>query len=961
MKNMTIILLRTFWLLVLFLFACIAFLLTPTGLKFSADSLSYFSNGKFSYQDISGVLIGPIQMSNIKLVDTDQTVLIKKITLDWNPIDLLRGRFQVSRLNINSVRVINNNVHRRITAQSLQESIKYWQNFRLPFDIMIKNAHITDIQISNAHLKPTVIIPNLNFHIIMGNKKWDAQITSDLTTPRVMQWEFNLLGTPSQYHFHMNINGQYTHWQLQGSGDPQKIIMATPSTEFLSGKLALNLQLTLLPKLQWQGNLLASNIDLKEYNPDWPNNFTAEINSHAENAGNIIAETTAHLQSTLGQWNAVLKYNNNWSININSADEKISLILSSQYIKNQLQLSLSKLDVITRNRSDWHLLNPVKFSITENGFNITPFCLSSASLNQACFSGNWSEKLPWKMQLNGDHLPLDWLMQLLQAPVTMTGNFSVHAFMEGSKGEVKSANIKFNTSRGNFKFLVGKKTIQENFTGANFNAVLQAETLSSQFAFNLDKNNFIRANIHLPNFTHKHFSPHDKNVRGNVQIQLSQFNWFGILFPHAKVPQGKLVGNLILSKQWLQPELSGQIQFQNGQILLPNYGITLSKMSMALNAKNNFLNFALTAYSKDQPIVLQGKTDFTHFAKFDFPTTINIKANNALLLNTDEFIAYFTTDLVLKTQGRNISITGNIIIPTATIKPNDVESTTQLPDGDIIYVGEKFNHPKSQWNITSDLIITFEKNVNLIASGANAYLEGKLHLMGQPDQDTLATGEISVVKGIYDVYGRTLTISPTSNISYTNSPLDNPALDISATRLIVPISSMGADNYGESNIIVGVAVHGVLKAPKISFFSRPANLSQTDILSYLLLGYSGQQGAAGSTDFLLRALSSVKISGQGLMGKQNIASQIQNGLGLNELGVESETTVDEVGTPLSSQSAFVVGKRLARHFYVRYSVGLLDPVSVFQIRYMFAKNWTLQADSSTLGNGMDVLYTINKD
>ena len=97
------------------------------------------------------------------------------------------------------------------------------------------------------------------------------------------------------------------------------------------------------------------------------------------------------------------------------------------------------------------------------------------------------------------------------------------------------------------------------------------------------------------------------------------------------------------------------------------------------------------------------------------------------------------------------------------------------------------------------------------------------------------------------------------------------------------------------------------------------------------------------------------------MGKQNIASQIQNGLGLNELGVESETTVDEVGTPLSSQSAFVVGKRLARHFYVRYSVGLLDPVSVFQIRYMFAKNWTLQADSSTLGNGMDVLYTINKD
>jgi len=168
-------------------------------------------------------------------------------------------------------------------------------------------------------------------------------------------------------------------------------------------------------------------------------------------------------------------------------------------------------------------------------------------------------------------------------------------------------------------------------------------------------------------------------------------------------------------------------------------------------------------------------------------------------------------------------------------------------------------------------------------------------------------------------------------------------------------------NFSRSDLTVGIALRGTVKAPKIYFFSNNARLSQADILSYLLLGYANHSNAPGNTDFLLRALAAVKITSQGLLGKENIASQVQSGLGLNELGIESETTVDALGNPVSQQSAFVVGKSLTRRIYVRMSFGLLNPVNLYQFGYLLNSNWAIQLETSSLGAGADILYTIQKD
>src|SRR3546814_5865926 len=59
---------------------------------------------------------------------------------------------------------------------------------------------------------------------------------------------------------------------------------------------------------------------------------------------------------------------------------------------------------------------------------------------------------------------------------------------------------------------------------------------------------------------------------------------------------------------------------------------------------------------------------------------------------------------------------------------------------------------------------------------------GKLHVAQAPGREPLATGTLNV-SGSYQRYGKPLTIRH-ARLTYTRSPLDNPALDIRAERTV---------------------------------------------------------------------------------------------------------------------------------------------------------------------------------
>ncbi|EKD77668.1 MAG: hypothetical protein ACD_42C00237G0001, partial [uncultured bacterium] len=451
----------------------------------------------------------------------------------------------------------------------------------------------------------------------------------------------------------------------------------------------------------------------------------------------------------------------------------------------------------------------------------------------------------------------------------------------------------------------------------------------------------------------------NQQLTAHAEFNIVTLTWLKTWWPRIHISNGKLVGSLNAHGTLDQPNLTGTLRFKQGNIIFPRLAVALHDITATIISKNHLIDYQLQTFSQQKPINVQGVIDLS---KPDFQTEMTITSNNALIVNTDEYTAYATSNLNIMIKNNNIFLTGKVLIPKGNIHPNDFHNTTTLPARDIVYVGVDQLIKKSNWGLYIDGTLTLGNDIHLDAAGVDAQIYGTVHMMQAPNQDMFGTGQIYVRKGTYAVYGQKLTLEPKSYISFNNDLLSNPTLSLKATKVIHSIENVGTSGFSRSNLIVGIELQGTVKKPKISFFSNRARLSEADILSYLLLGYSGSAtNNPGNTDLLLRAVSAFNITTQGLLGKQNIATQIESGLGLNELGVESETTLDSLGNPLNRQSAFVVGKNLTRHLGVRYSIGFLNAVNVFELRYLFNRKWSVQTDSSSNGNGADVLYTTEKN
>lgn len=446
-------------------------------------------------------------------------------------------------------------------------------------------------------------------------------------------------------------------------------------------------------------------------------------------------------------------------------------------------------------------------------------------------------------------------------------------------------------------------------------------------------------------------------LNGSADIDITHLNWLRALVPDIRIPSGHIQSDLKIQGTLANPDVTGSLNLSQSNIVIPKLHITLNNIGASITSNGHLIDLNAQAYSQQQPIHLDGQIDLSK----GLAAQLSLTSDNALIMHTDQYTLFVTADLKALIQNRNISVTGNITIPKGTIQPNDVKITTALPEHDIVYVDNVTYTPKPFWAVNTNVAVNIGDDVHTIdLFHINALLGGSGHLIQQPNQSMFATGQIFVRKGTFTTYGQTLTVEPNSYVSYDDSLLNNPTLDLRASKIVSTVDNNGMSSFSSDHLIVGVELHGTVKAPVITFFSN-RNLSQADILSYIFLGYGTSSNTPGNTDFLLRAITAMNISSQGLLGKQDIASQIQSGLGLSEMGVESETASESNGNPLNRQSAFVVGKHLTRNLYVRYSIGLLDPVNVFEMRYLFTKHWAVQTDSSTLGNGADVLYTFERN
>ncbi len=439
-----------------------------------------------------------------------------------------------------------------------------------------------------------------------------------------------------------------------------------------------------------------------------------------------------------------------------------------------------------------------------------------------------------------------------------------------------------------------------------------------------------------------------------LEYSLQDFQSVTDLMPSIKNIKGRVTGKILISNFTKKPIFNGYLSYLNGAVVLPDLNVKLFGMNIDGNIKNNKMTVNAMVRSGNGVMQLTGDAGLKDMALY---STINIKGHDFIMSNTKQYRVVVSPDLTVGLQQNTLNVKGNITLHDVLFAPINFSNVVTMPANEVNYIDNIEEPQATPLQINGKVNVLLDKKVKVNFKGVTGGLTGGLLLTMKPQQPIIASGQLSLINGKYSIYGQNLDIH-NSQIIYHNMPIDNPNLDITAVRVIKQ-DQLDTLTYSNNDLTVGVTISGSVAQPKYVFFSIPAGLSQSDILSYLVLGQAFNQ-ANSSTGQLLVSLTQALQSGNGpgVFGK--VTNDIKRSFGLSELSLQTSNSQGDNGDKPFTTSSLVVGKYLLPRLYVSYGFGFLGAVNTVRMRYSLKHNWALQTESNSIGSGADILYSIER-
>jgi translocation and assembly module TamB len=160
---------------------------------------------------------------------------------------------------------------------------------------------------------------------------------------------------------------------------------------------------------------------------------------------------------------------------------------------------------------------------------------------------------------------------------------------------------------------------------------------------------------------------------------------------------------------------------------------------------------------------------------------------------------------------------------------------------------------------------------------------------------TTLVGTITTVRGSYEYYGRRFEILRDGRIQFQGGPEIDPALDVTARRVIEP-----------SGVEARIRVQGTARNPTLSFSSTPP-LDESDVLALIIFNRD-LNSLGASEEGTVAGMAGTAAAG---MVVSPLADTLGRKLGLEEIDVQ---TTNDAGTP---GGVVTVGDRLGDRLFVR--------------------------------------------
>lgn len=904
---------------------------TPDGLNISLRIAKTIVPGNLNYSTVSGTLADSIIISNFSYRRKGLVLYITKLKVKLKPFYLLKMALHITQLNAENI---------KIALPIKTEAIKA----DFPFNIQIHQVILKNLSIQYPPYEP-VHFKKIMLKEVKLNKTISINIHAKITQPYLAIIDFQSKGKHDNYHFSLRIKSKYINSLIIGKVTRHYIELQTHKAQILMGHLSTNVKLYFESVFHWDIQVDASHLNLRKFYKSWPQQLAIQLKTQGKYKSEkfpdfaltgLLKTPKAYLYISgqhHHQWNLI------WTVNI--AD-------FSSLLNNTTKGTLQSHGTIS---------GPTKFPIIKGETSGSNIVWPSYHIGK--LEGHWridtnlNKTSRLKLTAQEVHTPF---YQFLAVEINANEQsyvqhyIKVDLFVDNS--QIRKITIHL--------LLVGNLQNQiwcSVFHRFSIHSPKFGEWSIDRFSqFSM----FISTLCLHSGASHFYLRWHwcttlDSVISGNLIINPGDAPIMQLFFPYLIQLHGRLVMHFNVSDKNERPSINNKLKLEVGSVEFPQLHIFLTHVGASINARGSIIHYHLKGYSQNQLIQVTGQT---RLDMLGHPTIFSIQAKNLLIVNTHQYIIYGSGELKIEIMDRNINVTGTLTVHHTCLKPTTVFSHAATLSRDIVFINT--DKKETPWKINTNIKIILGKQVILDSLGVKGRLVGKLTLIRSASQVITANGRITIVDGTFITHGHTLDINSHSSLTFVQSPIKNPLINIRVTRTLTStIASQIGDS--SSSIVVGFDIEGTLYHPEVDLYSSDSNLTQADILSYLIFGHPANANTLDNINLLVDAIDTLNIGGKKTF-VGTVIDQITQNLGLTELGIEFQTTASELGVPTGpTKSAFVVGRYLSKQIYIRYSHGMRTSINIFQIRYLISKNLAIQTEANSSGNGVDILYSTERN
>jgi translocation and assembly module TamB len=416
-------------------------------------------------------------------------------------------------------------------------------------------------------------------------------------------------------------------------------------------------------------------------------------------------------------------------------------------------------------------------------------------------------------------------------------------------------------------------------------------------------------------------------VSGRLQARVPDLGWVRGFAPDLGKVEGRVALDASVAGTVGAPRLNVQGGLEGGRVEVPAAGLEVRDLRLGVRSQgSDRLVYDGGARSGEGALQVSG------FTRVDpqrgWPTEIRVTGRNVSVVSVPEYRASISPDLTLRSDGAGAVVEGQVLVPSARIKPRSLPEGTVAPSADLVVKGEKPAARAAPLPLSVRVDLRFGDQVLVDAFGLRGRLSGQVAVAQQPGRDPRGTGRVGIVEGVYTGLGRDLTIDR-GWLVYASSPLDNPGLDIQAV-------AKGSD------VTAGVRVTGLAREPRLEFFSSPPR-PQSDVIGYLLLGRPLDASASEDDRKAVKGAAA-------MAGGRLLAGELGRQLGIDRVGVEDG---GDAGPSVA------VGQYLSPKLFVEYLSGLRSSVNRLRMRYDLTRRVQIQTETGD-AQGADIFYTIER-